>query len=479
MNGERILPDLKLTGLTADSRKVGPGFLFAAVPGTRRDGRNYIRDALARGAIAVLAPPDVTAEAVGPDVTLIHDANPRRRLARMAARFYAPQPDTCVAVTGTNGKTSVAEFVRQLWQAAGQDAVYVGTLGVRGGGFDASGGLTTPDPVELHRLLGDIRRAGINRVAMEASSHGLDMHRLDGVGFAAAAFTNLSRDHLDYHGTMEAYRAAKLRLFEELLTRGGTAVINAAALEFDTIANIAAERRLRVIAYGVEHGQIRCTRWTPRETGFDIELDVFGERYAIDFPLPGRFQLENALAALGLVMATGSEAAHAAPLLAQLSGVRGRLERAALMDNGAQVFVDYAHTPDALANVLSALRPHVSGRLFVVFGAGGDRDPGKRPLMGQAAAEHADIRIVTDDNPRGEAAATIRRQILDACPDAMEIGDRREAIDRAVRALGPGDVLCIAGKGHEQGQIVADRVVPFDDVTVARECIAEIDGGHP
>ena len=481
MNGDASLSSLKLTGLTGDSRKVEPGYLFAAIPGTVLDGRRFIADAVERGATAVLTTPDITLADAGledrPDVTLIHDANPRRRLARLAAAFYSPQPEVTVAVTGTNGKTSVAQFTRQLWQAMSTNAAAIGTLGVAGDGFDSDEGLTTPDPVDLHAMLGRMKQAGIDHVALEASSHGLDQYRLDGVRFTAAAFTNLTRDHLDYHGSMEAYRSSKLRLFEELLSRGGSAVVNTAAAEHDQIANIAAERRLRCISYGLVNGQIRCVRHAARTGGFDLDLDVMGERFTVDFPLPGAFQVENALAALGLVMAAGADARHAAPNLARLTGVRGRMERAAILANGASVYVDYSHTPDSIATALTALRHHTEARLHIVFGCGGDRDPGKRPMMGEAARRNADVVFVTDDNPRTEDPAAIREAAMRGCPDAANIGDRREAILQAMRGLGPGDVLCIAGKGHEQGQVVDSTTLPFDDATVARDCAALLGDG--
>ncbi len=470
-----ILPQIDLKGVTADSRRVRPGYLFAAIPGETRDGRDFIDDALARGASAVLSTPDVAADRVGPNVTLIHDANPRRRYARIAAAFHRVQPDLMVAVTGTNGKTSVAEFTRQIWAAAGFSAASIGTLGLvrSDGALEDVGGpaMTTPDAADLHRQLADLARSGVRAASMEASSHGLDQYRLDGVRFSAAAFTNLSRDHLDYHGGMEAYRAAKLRLFEEILPKGGVAVVNTAAREHDAIANIAAERQQRVLSYGLNHGAIRCVSMKPHAGGFDLELDIRGERAAVDFPLPGAFQVENALAAIGLTIACGLEPRRAVGALSSLTGVRGRLERAAVLPNGAAVYVDYAHTPEAIETALRALRVHAQSRaLHIVFGCGGDRDPGKRPLMGQAAAANADRVVLTDDNPRNEEPAAIRAAAIPGCPAAIEIGDRRAAVENAMAALGPGDILCVAGKGHEQGQTVGDVVHPFDDATVARDC---------
>lgn len=477
MKQDRVLPDIPLTGLTADSRQVRPGYLFAAIPGTVADGADFIPDAVARGAAAVLAPPGLEAGRVGANVTLVTDANPRRRLARMAAAFYTPQPDTIVGVTGTNGKSSVAGFTRQLWAATGLKAASIGTLGIEGPGYEASEGLTTPDPVDLHREMAAMAAAGIGHVAMEASSHGLDQHRMDGVRFAAAAFTNLSHEHLDYHHSMEAYRQAKLRLFEELVPRGGTCVVNTGAAEHDTIHNIAGERSLRVISYGLTNGSIRVIEARESRGGYSASLDVMGERIDVDFPLPGRFQLENALAALGLVVATGTDPRRAAQMLCRLEGVRGRMQLAGTRANGARVFVDYAHKAEALRTVLTTLRPFVKGDLSVVFGCGGDRDTEKRPIMGRYAAEFADRVVVTDDNPRTEDAAAIRRAVMAGCPDATEIGDRGEAIASVVAALGPEDVLLIAGKGHETGQKIGDTVLPFDDVEVARDAIRAADGG--
>jgi len=478
--GEMILPDLDgaITGITADSRAVKPGFLFAAIPGTHSDGRAYIPDALERGARAILAPPDTDPALVGDRATLLLDANPRRRLAKLAARFHQPQPDIVVAVTGTNGKTSVASFCRQLWAAMGLASASIGTLGVVGPGRPGGPGLTTPDPVDLHATLSDLTREGVDHVAMEASSHGLDQYRLDGLTLAAAGFTNLTRDHLDYHGSMEAYRAAKLRLFDELLPRGATAVVNTAAAEHDAIAAIARERGCPLLSYGLEHGNLRVTRLEARAEGFHLGLEVLGRRHEVDFPLPGRFQVENALCALGLVLGSGGAADLAVPALAALVNVPGRMELVGRAPGDAPVYVDYAHTPDALETVLRTLRPHTRGRLHVVFGCGGDRDQGKRPQMGDIACRLADVVVVTDDNPRSEPPSLIRKQILAACPRAAEIGDRAEAIYRAIRDLDAGDVLVVAGKGHEQGQILADRTIPFDDRVAARDALTRA-GGHP
>ncbi|MAL74494.1 MAG: UDP-N-acetylmuramoyl-L-alanyl-D-glutamate--2,6-diaminopimelate ligase [Rhodospirillaceae bacterium] len=476
MTADRILPDIPLTGLTADSRQVRPGYLFAAIPGTVADGAAFISDAVAKGAVAVLAPPGISAGQVGANVTLVTDANPRRRLARMAAAFYAPQPDTIVGVTGTSGKSSVAGFTRQIWAATGLKAASIGTLGIEGPGYTGGEGLTTPDATDLHRELAEMAQADIDHVAMEASSHGLDQYRLDGVRFSAAAFTNLSHEHLDYHPTMEAYRQAKMRLFEDLLTRGGSCIVNTASAEHDHIAAIAQERGLRMLSYGLVNGAIRCIDAIEGRGGYALTLDVMGDRVKVDFPLPGKFQLENALAALGLVIATGTDGRRAAQMLSRLEGVRGRMQLAGTRHNGARIFVDYAHKAEALKTVLNTLRPFVKGRLVVVFGCGGDRDRGKRPIMGKYAAEYADQVIVTDDNPRTENAAAIRAEVMQGCPDATEIGDRAAAIAQAVSGLTGDDILLIAGKGHETGQKIGTTIHPFDDVVEAKKAISLSDG---
>ena len=469
----RGLGELDLTGVTADSRQIAPGFLFAALPGARADGRSFIAEAVARGAVAVLAPPGTAWPAGVPPRPLIEDPAPRRRLAEFAARFAGPQPRCIAAVTGTNGKTSTVSFLRQLWAAGGQAAASLGTLGLEVEGAvsvpPAGASLTTPDPVALAETMARLARGGIAHVAIEASSHGLAQFRLDGVRLAAAGFTNLTRDHLDYHGTEDAYRAAKLRLFAELLPVGAPAVVNAdmdrATLE--ALGAIAADRRLDLRTVGVAGTTLRLCAARPRPDGQDVEVArPDGARRVLPLALPGRFQAENALLAAALAEALGEVDALAR--LPGLRGVRGRLELAARLPGGAAAYVDYAHTPDALARLLAALRPHAAGRLVVVFGAGGDRDRGKRPLMGAAAAVGADIAIVTDDNPRSEDPAAIRAAIRAACPDAREIGDRAAAIAAGMDLLRPGDVLVVAGKGHEPGQIVGDTVIPFDDAAVIR-----------
>jgi UDP-N-acetylmuramoyl-L-alanyl-D-glutamate--2,6-diaminopimelate ligase len=472
--------DIDIRGLTADSRDVKPGFLFAALSGSRSDGRQFVEDAVARGAVAVLTDDDARFSALSrrePPVRVIVDPNPRRRLARMAARFYAPQPETVVAVTGTNGKTSVTVFTRQIWQHLGRRAASLGTIGVVGPDFAQPGALTTPDPVALHRELQLLARGGIDHVALEASSHGLDQFRLDGLDLAAAAFTNLTRDHLDYHRGMEGYFAAKSRLFTELLPADGIAVVNADVPEGPRLAALCQQRGQTVISFGeAATAALRLVAARPRDTGQELTLRLFGQTHELTLPLVGAFQASNALAALGLAIASGAPLERALAALPLLAGVPGRLEHVATHPNGAPVIVDYAHTPDALETVLKALRAHCRGRIVLVFGCGGDRDAGKRPQMGAIAERLAEVVIVTDDNPRGEDAAAIRRAILSACPKAEEVGDRAAAIRRGLALLAPGDILLLAGKGHERGQIVGGITYPFEDAAVAREAVAELGG---
>ncbi len=459
-----------ITGVTADSRAVRPGFLFAALPGGRHDGRAFIADAVAAGAAAILSvagtawPDDV------PRRALLTDAQPRRILAQIAATLAGAQPSTTIAVTGTNGKTSTACFIHQIWQMSGTKSASLGTLGVDAPGFPAGPGLTTPDPVALAEILAALAKAGIDHAAMEASSHGLDQFRLDGVRLAAAGFTNLTRDHLDYHGTEATYRTAKLRLFAELLPRGAPAVVNADmdSATLTALREIACARGLDLREVGESGTAIRLLRATPRPHGQVLALSLAGGVVReIEIALPGRFQADNALLAAALAEATGTADALAA--LPRLAGVRGRMELAARLPNGAAIYVDYAHTPDALERLLMALRPHTTGKLVLVFGAGGDRDRGKRPLMGAIAARLAERAIITDDNPRGEHPAAIRAAIAAACPDALVIGDRAQAIAAGLHLLGPGDVMVVAGKGHEQGQMIGAVTVPFDDAAVIRQ----------
>ncbi|MFN6953544.1 MAG: UDP-N-acetylmuramoyl-L-alanyl-D-glutamate--2,6-diaminopimelate ligase [Acetobacteraceae bacterium] len=462
----------EILGLSADSRSIRPGFLFAALPGAKADGRAFIADAVARGAAAVLAPEGTEWPPGVPPRPLLTDADPRAALARMAAAFHGAQPEVCVGVTGTNGKTSTVEFLRQFWSVAGRRAASLGTLGLRAEGFPAGASLTTPDPVALHATLASLARGGVTHAAMEASSHGLDQRRVEGVRFRAAGFSNLTRDHFDYHGKMDACRAAKLRLFGALLPLGAAAAANA-DMDAETLAAIRAtarERRLRLLTVGEAGADVRLLDWAPLPDGQALRLDAFGTTAEVMLPLPGRFQADNVMLALALAVATGVAPALALAGIGMLQGVRGRMERAAVLPNGAAVYVDYAHTPDALARLLSALRPHVApgARLHVLFGAGGDRDPGKRPLMGEAAARGADAVWITDDNPRSEDPAAIRAAVKAGAPDAVEIGGREAAIAAALSALGPGDVLAVAGKGHESGQEIAGVVHPFDDAEVVR-----------
>ena len=455
----RAIAGLDLSGVTADSRKAGPGMLFAALPGNITDGHAFIADAVQRGAAAVLAPTGTQWPPGVPPRPMLTDPEPRQCLAQIAAAFAGAQPETVVAITGTNGKTSTAEFLRQLWQLSGRPAASLGTLGLVAPGFATGPGLTTPDPVALSQTLAQLAQAGIKSAAIEASSHGLDQFRLDGIRLAAGAFTNLTRDHLDYHGNMAAYRKAKLRLFADLLPSGAPAIAST-SLDVETLATlraIATQRRLDLRVAGPDATQ-------PQADGQLVTFD--GETSFL--PLVGRFQADNAILACLLAEATG--VAQGRQHLAQLAGVRGRLELAARLPNGAAAYVDFAHTPDALLRMIAALRPHTAGRLHVVFGAGGDRDPGKRAPMGQAAST-ADIVFVTDDNPRTEQPEAIRRAVLLGCPAAFEIGDRSQAIAAAMSGLATGDVLVVAGKGHEQGQTIGHETLPFDDAVVIRRLV--------
>ncbi|MEZ5648414.1 MAG: UDP-N-acetylmuramoyl-L-alanyl-D-glutamate--2,6-diaminopimelate ligase [Alphaproteobacteria bacterium] len=456
----------EIVGLTADSRSVRPGFLFAALPGVKQDGRQYIEDAIARGAVAILASHEVSLPQ-GKSAALITDINPRRSLALIASSFYAGQPEIMVAVTGTNGKTSVALFFQQLWTALGKSSAAIGTIGVVTSKSHESGFLTTPDAIELHKILVHLSTEGITHGALEASSHGLDQYRLDGVQLAAAAFTNLTRDHLDYHVSMEAYQRAKLRLFSELLLPGSGAVLNADAKAFPVFEKVARQRKLSILDYGHKGRKLTLTYQEPRSSGQIIGIRFLDQKeQRLNLPLVGEFQATNCMAALGLVISTGGDYEAALHALEKLPGVPGRMERVAQLATGGVAFVDYAHTPDALETVLRALRPHYTGKLIVVFGCGGDRDRGKRSQMGRIASMLADQVIITDDNPRTENPALIRTEILVACPGAQEVGDRTEAIMVGLQALGSNDALLVAGKGHETGQIVGDKILPFDDRTV-------------
>jgi UDP-N-acetylmuramoyl-L-alanyl-D-glutamate--2,6-diaminopimelate ligase len=471
---------LDVAGLTADSRAVRPGFVFAALRGTQADGHRFIPDAREKGAVAVLS--DHVDPAFAGQIAFVTDANPRRRLALMAASFFGTQPKHIAAVTGTNGKTSVANFAAQIWAKLGHQSASLGTLGLhtlgmQGANLDVPVAHTTPDPVRLHELLSMAQQAGVEHLALEASSHGLDQFRLDGVVPQAAAFTNLTRDHMDYHATVEDYFRAKLRLFDTLLPPNGSAVINMDSALGAKVEQICTRRGQRLIRYGQLGTELKLLAAVPHAGGLQMEAEVFGVRRHVDLPLIGGFQAGNVLAALGLVVGCGAHPAGAWETLASLDGVPGRMQKAAQRKNGASVFVDYAHTPDALETVLKAARPHTVQRLVVVFGCGGDRDRGKRPLMGEVATRLADRVFVTDDNPRSEDAATIRAAVMATAKDATEIGDRRAAIFAAVNELQPGDLLLVAGKGHEQGQIVGGDVRPFDDLLVSREAVSAADNG--
>ena len=451
---------IEIAGIASDSRKIKEGFLFVAISGAKADGAHFARQAAAAGAVAVAA--EQRPDGLPGTVTFVSVKNARRALALAAAKIFPRQPQTIAAVTGTSGKTSVAAFTRQIWSTLGHQAASIGTIGVVSPKGERYGSLTTPDPVDLHRTLDQLAGEGVTHLALEASSHGLDQHRLDGVRIAAGAFTNLSRDHLDYHPTIEAYLAAKLRLFDDLIVPGGTAVIGVDDCYAGQVVEAAKKRGLKIMAVG-EHGDdIKLAGGVIEGFAQVVAIEQGGRTYKVRLPLVGPFQVQNAAIAAGLAIATGAEPARVFAALEKLSGAKGRLELAGT-HNGAPVFIDYAHKPDALKKALESLRPYASGKLTVVFGAGGDRDAGKRPIMGRIAAENADRVIVTDDNPRSENAAAIRSAILADAPGAIEIDDRAEAIRRAIADLNSGDVLLIAGKGHETGQIIGDRVVPFSD----------------
>jgi len=463
-----------VTGFAIDHRKVAPGTVFGAFRGARFNGEDFIPAAVAAGAIAVVASPE--AEVQG--AAHIADPEPRRAFAHLAARFFSPVPATVVAVTGTNGKTSTVEMTRQLWRMAGERAASIGTLGVTTPDESVSTGLTTPDIVTFLANMAGLAREGVTHVAYEASSHGLSQYRNEGLRVAAGAFINLSRDHLDYHADMEDYFAAKMRLFDEVVADDGAAVVWIGDEWARRACDHALRRGLRLITVGEGADGIGLVSRTPGRLGQELLVEYQGRSFRVKLPLIGAYQAANALVSAGLVLATGGDAGATFDALARLQPVRGRLERAAITPAGAPVYVDYAHTPDALGAAIAALRPHVEGRLITVFGAGGDRDRGKRAPMGEIAVRQSDLVIVTDDNPRGEDPAAIRAMVLEGAAGAREIGGRREAIAAAVAEAGPHDIVLIAGKGHEQGQIIGAgddmRILPFDDVSVARECAGGI-----
>jgi UDP-N-acetylmuramoyl-L-alanyl-D-glutamate--2,6-diaminopimelate ligase len=458
--------DSRVTGFAIDHRKVAPGTVFGAFRGTVFNGEDFIPQAVGAGAVAVVTRPDIAVEGAAH----VAAEEPRREFARLAAKFFEPFPETVVAVTGTNGKTSSVELTRQLWRMAGHHAASIGTLGVTTADDRTTTGLTTPDIVTFLSNMAGLAREGVTHAAFEASSHGLSQYRTEGLPVSAGAFTNFTRDHLDYHETMHAYFEAKMRLFDEVVEPGGAAVIWTDDPKSDEVVRRCEARGLRLLTVGRRGEALKLLDREATQLGQRLVVQAEGKSHKIELPLIGAYQAANALTAAGLVLATGGDLARTLASLGRVQGVRGRLERAVITRAGAPVYVDYAHTPDAIEAAIQALRPHAKDRLIIVFGAGGDRDVGKRAEMGAMAARLADLAIVTDDNPRSEDPATIRRDIMEGAGEAREVPGRREAIAEAVAEAGPGDIILLAGKGHEQGQIVGDKVLPFDDVTVAREC---------
>ncbi|NDW03208.1 UDP-N-acetylmuramoyl-L-alanyl-D-glutamate--2,6-diaminopimelate ligase [Jiella pacifica] len=465
--------DPDVTSLTADSRKVQPGALFAALPGTKVDGSAFVADAEAKGAAALLCPEGAS---VASPLPIVRSADPRHTLAVMAARFYGPQPECLVAVTGTAGKTSIATFTRQIWEKAGYAAASIGTTGVVSPSRTIDGTLTTPDPIELAELLSGLAADGVTHAAMEASSHGLDQRRLDGVRLSAAAFTNLGHDHLDYHPDAESYFQAKMRLFTALLPSGGAAVVNADDAWSGRAIEVATGTSAKVMTVGRKGDFLKLKRLEHERSRQIAEIEAEGRIHRIVLPLAGSFQMANALVAAGLAIATGVPVEDALMSLEGLKGASGRLELAGTTAVGVPVFVDYAHKPEALENVITSVRPFTTGRVVVVFGCGGDRDRAKRPMMGEIATRLADVVIVTDDNPRSEDPARIRAAIMAAAPGAREVGDRRLAIREAIHGSAPGDTVIVAGKGHETGQKIGEVTQPFSDHAEVRAAIAELHG---
>jgi len=460
--------DSEVTGFAIDHRKVAAGSVFGAFKGQAFNGEDFIPMAVDRGAVAVIARPEATVDRV----PHIADAQPRKRFAELAAKFYAPYPETVVAVTGTNGKTSTVEMTRQIWRMCGLRSASIGTLGVTTSDDQVKTGLTTPDIVTFLNNVAGLKKMGITHVAYEASSHGLDQHRAEGVPLAAAAFTNFSRDHLDYHETMDAYFDAKMQLFEQLLPVGRPAVVWTDDLKSGEVVERSKRAGHEVLTVGRKGEAIQLLEQTPTPLGQTLLLEHGGKSYRLALPLIGAYQAANVLTAGGLVLATGGKWDAVFSAMQRVAPVRGRLERAVISRAGVPVYIDYAHTPDALEAAIAALKPHVEGRLITVFGAGGDRDQGKRPEMGAVATNMSDVVIVTDDNPRSEDPTEIRRAIMTAAPGAIEIGERRDAIAEAVRIARSVDIILVAGKGHETGQIIGDRILPFDDALVAREVAA-------
>jgi len=472
-----ITKDPKIQGLTADSRTVKPGYLFAALQGAQSDGRDFIKDALSRGAAAILAPTGTGLPAAAKEIPMINVDNPRRSLALFASRYFGRQPRIAAAVTGTNGKTSVAWFTHNIWKRLDHPSAAIGTLGVTTEATDIFNGegLTTADPITLHQQLQSLADERIDHVVLEASSHGLEQSRLDGVNLAAGAFTNLSCDHLDYHGTMDEYRSAKLNLFNHLLPKNATAVLNSDSSDYSVFSSISKARGLKVICYGQNANEIRIDKIKALPSSQQLSTTILGRQYDFELNMTGFFQAQNVLCALGLTIACGDDPEKVIDFLPELRSPPGRLELIGITPKGAAVYIDYAHTPDALMSLLLALRPHTSGKLSVVFGCGGDRDKSKRPQMGAIANNLADRIYITDDNPRSELPGAIRDAILAKCPNAKEIGNRAEAIQCAIIDLLPDDVLVIAGKGHETSQIFDRRVLPFKDNVIARAAIESIE----
>ncbi|MFA6153773.1 UDP-N-acetylmuramoyl-L-alanyl-D-glutamate--2,6-diaminopimelate ligase [Mesorhizobium sp.] len=463
--------DVDITGISSDSRQVKPGVVFFALAGSKADGSAYAADAVKRGAVAIVTGPGGHLGPLGAPVLTVDD--PRLALALSAARFFGRQPEIMVAVTGTSGKTSVAAFTRQIWEQSGYAAASIGTTGVVAPGRNDYGSLTTPDPVALHQLLRELADAGVTHASMEASSHGLDQRRLDGVKLAAGGFTNLGRDHMDYHPTIEDYHRAKLRLFDTLLPKGAPAVIFADDPWSAPTVQAARAAGLNVLTVGRHGDFLKLKRVEHERHRQRAEVEAEGVLYEIDLPLAGDFQISNALVSAGLAISTGTPIAKALMALEKLKGAPGRLDLVGTTANGAPVYVDYAHKPDALENVLASVRPFTTGRVLVVFGCGGDRDRGKRPIMGEIATRLADVVIVTDDNPRSEVPQSIRAAILAAAPGAIEIGDRRQAIHEAVAMLHAGDTLIVAGKGHEEGQTIGSETLHFSDHEEVRAALRE------
>lgn len=463
-----IEDDSEVTGFAIDDREVTTGSVFGAFRGSVFNGEDFIPSAVERGAVAVVARPQAKVDGA----VHLSDEQPRRLFAQMASKYFAPYPDTVVAVTGTNGKTSTVEMTRQIWRMLGDRSASIGTLGVTTSDDQVKTGLTTPDIVTFLNNMAGLKRMGISHVAYEASSHGLDQYRAEGVPLAAAAFTNFSRDHLDYHPTMDDYFEAKMRLFDEVIEPGRTAVVWTDDPKSAEVIERALRRGLEVLTVGREGETIRLIEQVPSPLGQTLVLEHGGEQHRLALPLIGAYQASNVMTAAALVLATGGEWRDVFSAMGRVSPVRGRLERAVISRAGAPVYVDYAHTPDALEAAIAALRPHVKGKLITVFGAGGDRDRGKRAAMGEVSSRLSDVVIVTDDNPRTEDPAKIRADILAGAPDAIEVAGRKDAIARSLHMAGQGDIILLAGKGHETGQIIGERVLPFDDALVARECAA-------